>query len=108
MTHKRIIFLSGKITGDPDYKAHFADAEQFYKNKGYIVLNPAKLPEGMAPEDYMRICFAMIDTADEVVFLDGSSESRGSVLEYKYCEYTGKEICLYDAVIALEPKEDRK
>ena len=28
------IFISGKITGDPNYKAKFAAAEAFYKKKG--------------------------------------------------------------------------
>ena len=56
------------------YKAKFEEAENFYKKKGYIVLNPAVLPSGMQPADYMRICFAMIDTADAVSFLPFSDE----------------------------------
>ena len=65
------IYIAGKITGDPDYKAKFEAAAEAYKKKGYTVLYPSWMPVGMQPADYMRICFAMIDTADVVAFLPG-------------------------------------
>ena len=34
------IYIAGKITGDPNYKAKFEAAAEEYKKKGYIVLNP--------------------------------------------------------------------
>ena len=55
------------------------------------MLNPAELPGGMSREDYMRICFAMIDVADAVVFLPDAPESAGARLEMAYCEYIEKE-----------------
>ena len=67
------IYIAGKITGEPDYKAKFDAAEQEYNKKGYTVLNPAVLPGGLQPADYMRICFAMIDSADVV----GTDRVRG-------------------------------
>ena len=45
----------------------------------------------MAQADYMRICFAMIDVADAVVFLPDAAESAGARLEMAYCEYIKKE-----------------
>lgn len=86
------IYIAGKITGDPDYKAKFAMAEKFYKERGYTVLTPAVLPEGMRPADYMRICFAMIDTADTVAFLPGWGQSVGAGVEHAYCLYIDKNI----------------
>ena len=88
------IFISGKITGDPDYKAKFEAAAEAYKKKGYTVLIPSVLPGGMQPADYMRICFAMIDTADVVAFLPGFSKSPGAQLELQYCLYTDKSVRL--------------
>ena len=81
------IYIAGKITGDPDYRAKFADAQRQIEAQGHTALNPATLPEGMEPKDYMRICFAMIDVADAVVFLPDAAESGGVRLEMEYCKY---------------------
>lgn len=88
------IYIAGKINGDPDYKAKFEEAEREYTENGYAVLNPAILPEGLQPADYMRICFAMIDTADVVAFLPDCQNSAGAQLELQYCFYTDKEVRL--------------
>ena len=85
------VYIAGKITGEPGYRDKFAAAEIQLGGQGHTVLNPAELPEGMAPADYMRICFAMIDVADAVVFLPDAAESAGARLERAYCEYIGKE-----------------
>ena len=63
-------------------------AEQ--KFAGHEVLNPAELPEGMEKADYMRICLAMIDCADMVLFLPDSRFSAGAKIEKDYCDYIGK------------------
>ena len=92
------IYIAGKITGDPQYKNKFSAAEYEYRAAGHTVLNPALLPEGMLPADYMRICFAMIDTADVVAFLPGYKKSAGALLELQYCLYTDKCVKLPDEV----------
>lgn len=84
------LYIAGKITGDPDYREKFQRAAKDLEQQGYIVLNPATMPEGMEPADYMRICLAMIDTAEIVAFLPDWEESAGARLEYEYCTYTGK------------------
>lgn len=85
------IYIAGKITGDPGYRDKFAEAEIQLGWQGHTVLNPAELPEGMSQADYMRICFAMIDVADAVVFLPGAADSAGARLEKAYCKYIRKE-----------------
>lgn len=87
---KTKIYIAGKITGDPNYKAKFEAAAEEYKKRGYTVLCPSWLPGGMLSADYMRICFAMIDTADVVAFLPGYETSPGAQLELQYCLYTDK------------------
>lgn len=84
------IYIAGKITGDPKYKEKFKSIQKDLESEGYIVLNPAVLPQGLTAADYMRICFAMIDTADAVAFIEGFVDSPGAMLELEYCKYTRK------------------
>ena len=100
------IFISGKITGDPDYKAKFEAAAQFYKKKGYTVLIPSVLPGGMLAADYMRVCLAMIDTCDAVAFLPDFRQSAGAQLEYDYCLYTDKSVHHYAEEIKKALEKD--
>ena len=84
-------YIAGKISGDPKYYEKFQTAETALTWEKFIVLNPAELPKGMRPGDYMRVCFAMIDIADVVAFLPDWEDSRGARLEHDYCEYIGKQ-----------------
>lgn len=91
-THRGKIYLAGPITGVPDYRAHFLEAKWALEKQGYIVLNPAELPEGMEPADYMRICLAMLDVADAVYMLPGWGKSIGAGIEYQLAKYAGKPV----------------
>lgn len=91
MTYREKIYIAGKIAGDHEYREKFRRAAEIIERQGYVVLNPAELPDGMKPADYMRICFAMMDSADVVAFLPDWNESRGAGLEYEWCQYVGKQ-----------------
>ena len=86
------VYIAGKITGDPKYRKKFKEAAADIARGCHIPLNPADLPEGLRPKDYMCVCFAMIDAADVVVFLPDAEDSAGARLEKAYCEYIGKEM----------------
>ena len=86
------IYIVGNITGDPNYKEKFDIAAKSLEARRHIVLNPAELPEGMLPVDYIRICFAMIDTADAIYLLDDWCSNFGASIERSYAMYTGKSI----------------
>ena len=86
------VYIAGKITGDPEYKAKFAKVEKWLTGEGVVLLSPATLPAGMKAADYMRICFAMIDTADLVYFLPDWVHSRGARVEMEYCKYVRKPV----------------
>ncbi len=53
----KIVFLSGKITGDPRYQEKFFLAQCMLQRRGYIVL-PGVLPTPWITNQYMRICFS--------------------------------------------------
>lgn len=75
------VYIAGAITGVSDYAERFGQAEERLKKAGHVVLNPAKLPAGMSKADYMRICLAMIDSADIVYLLPGANLSKGAAVE---------------------------
>ena len=97
---RRVVYISGPITGVPRYWEAFEAAEDLITAKGWIPLSPARLPEGMTNEQYIRICFAMIDSADMVLFLPTWPTSLGSRLEHHYCVYTKKWILDFEGVKA--------
>lgn len=86
------VYIAGKITGCENYEARFAEAARFVQGLGHVALNPVVLPAGLSKADYMRICFAMIDSADEVWTLPNAPDSPGATLEIQYCAYTGKPV----------------
>ena len=54
---------------------------------------PGAAPEGLRPVDYMRLCFAMMEAADVVLFMQDYQDSRGAMLEWAWCQYVGKQTC---------------
>ena len=95
------IYISGKITGDPNYKMKFRMAEKHIQEMYplAVILNPALLPEGLTRAEYMRICISMIDVAAAVFALPDAGESAGAKVELAYCRYIGKPV--------VELEEDR-
>lgn len=89
------IYIAGKISGDRRYKAKFGEVAKKLKTAGHVPIDPAVQPDGLSPADYMRVCFAMIEAADVVLFLPDYQESKGAVLEWTYCQYVGMP-CAYD------------
>ena len=87
---KKVIYIAGPVTGVERYWEPFEKAQDDLEAAGFIALSPTWQPKGMSNAQYMRICFAMIDSADGVLFLPGWERSEGAQLELKYCEYTDK------------------
>lgn len=84
------VYIAGKITGNPSYKQQFAEAEKKLRAQGHTTMNPAVLPEGFGHQEYMKICFSMIDVCDAVFFLDNWRDSIGATMERDYAESIGK------------------
>lgn len=82
------VYISGPIFDNPDeYREQFDAAAQTVSDAGHIPLNPAMLPLGLTPGDYMRIDLAMLDAADMVVLLTEGKCSDGAQLEAGYADH---------------------
>ena len=92
---KKVVYISGPITGVERYWEAFEKAEDELEAAGFIPLTPTRLPKGLTNAQYMRIDLAMIDAADAVLFLTGWRESPGAVTEHTYCSYTNKPVFHY-------------
>lgn len=78
------IYIAGKITGCADFEKKFKKAEEWLKSNGHTVMNPAILPEGFSQEEYMHICYAMIDVCEAIYMLNNWRSSAGAMLEHVY------------------------
>ena len=90
------VYISGPITGVPDYMEKFEAAEKELIEKGFTVVNPAKInygmPEDMTYEEYMEIDIRLIDLCDAIYMIRGWEMSRGANREYGYALGKGKTI----------------
>jgi hypothetical protein len=87
------VYIAGKISGDPDYRAKFNRARRMLTDLGFRpVINPAELPDGISYERCMKICFAMLDACEAVAFLPNWRESKGAVREFARALLKGKRI----------------
>lgn len=99
MQERKIVYLSGKITDCENYKDTFAEAEKFLMSLGFIVVNPTRLDEvseGLTYEQYMKICYRLIDIADIVFMVSGWQKSKCANAELSYAKSLGKEVKYQD------------
>ena len=92
------IYLAGKISGDSGYRQKFALASADLRKRwpDAVILNPAALPEGMTPADYVAICLPMLLRADKAVFLPDWRDSNGARIERALAAYCGKTVIDYE------------
>lgn len=94
------IYIAGKISGEPRLKMQqkFFDAAEQLSAKGHKPFIPSILPDypDVPHDDYLHICFAMIDVCDAVYMLSDWQQSKGARQELQYAADTRKEIAYQD------------
>ena len=93
------IYISGPITAEKHYRENFRIAQLMLLQRGYAVMSPAILPEGFDYEEYMSVCFAMLDVCKFMALLDGWKNSPGSKREYEYALIRGYEVVKIDELL---------
>lgn len=88
---KKSVYISGGITDVPNYREHFAHAEQKLSAEGWMVVNPAtlNLGPGATWEAYMKLCIPMLCPCDEIYMLPGWEASRGAKEERRTAKMLG-------------------
>jgi len=74
------VYLSGAITGDPEYKQHFAEAEKKLTDLGYTVCNPCKVT-AESYEEYLRIDLLELLECNYICYVNDVTTSKGAFLE---------------------------
>lgn len=90
-TQKKI-YLSGKISGDPDFKRKFEEKARELTELGYQVFNPAVHPDIFTWEQFMELDLLALSHCDSIYLLDDWKDSRGAQMEYDQALRLGKEI----------------
>lgn len=90
-----MLYISGPITGDKEYKLKFRAAAQQLEARGYNVVNPAELDDvlpvkSMTHEEIMRTCLDILLQCDAVVTLPGWETSLGCQREVGFAEGADK------------------
>jgi hypothetical protein len=93
---RRIIYISGKITGltEQEATARFNAAEELLKAQGYEVINPMNIAHDSNSQwrDYMKKDIAALMEADNIYMLKNWRESDGANLEYRIAGALGYKI----------------
>lgn len=101
-----MIYLSGPMTGIPDYNyPAFREASKKLRDFGQVVFDPSEAFDGrtdLPKEVYMRKDIEMILKADVVALLPGWQNSSGAQLEVEVAKQCGIPIRLLEELLAVE------
>lgn len=94
------VYVAGKVTGLEaiEVRKNFIRAEVNLRDKGHLVITPRGIMdcEGFEHDDYMHICYAMIDVCDAVYMLRNWKDSKGARMELGYAREWHKKIMWED------------
>ena len=86
------IYISGPISGVPDYKTQFDGFAHLIALLGHTPVNPARHPAGLSRREYMRMDLADLMACDAVYMLHGWMSSGGALVERALAKYLDMKI----------------
>lgn len=92
---KKLVYISGQMTGKENYKKDFDYASAQLIDAGYKVVNPAYIDDvipNASYEDYMKADMLLLEMCDAIYMLKGWGKSCGANREYGFALAKGMEI----------------
>lgn len=85
---ENICYISGAITGVNNYYNKFLEAEEKLKNKGFIVVNPAKMNavNNLEWSDYILCSLLMMRRCTHIYQIVDWENSKGCNIEYEFAK----------------------
>lgn len=85
------VYVSGPITGVPDYKERFATAIKTVKEAGAepVYFADTGMKEGLAEWEYLLADLALIPTCQYITAIEGWETSGGCCIEAMFADYAG-------------------
>ncbi|MDR1837576.1 MAG: DUF4406 domain-containing protein [Treponema sp.] len=103
------IYIAGKVTGDPDYKEKFLEAENKLFDAGFEPLNPTSLILSNCEwKEAMRIAIRLMLKGDGVALLKDWKCSKGAKIEVKIARMVGIPVKRLETWLGKKPKYPRR
>ena len=94
-----LIYISGRITDNPNCTDDFFNAEMWLTEQGHSTINPSNLAitfPNLCYEQYLALDYKLIEMADGIFMLHGWQKSKGACAELSYAKSLGKKIIYQD------------
>ena len=100
ITEQTTIYIAGPMSGHflLNYPAFFAMEGILKKEFKCNVLNPARQPNGLPYEEYMKRAMEDLEKADAIVLLNGWTNSTGAAREMKKASENHLDVFLEDEI----------
>ena len=90
-----VIYVVGKITGDPNYKEKFKQAKEHLNELGFNqVIIPTCVPDNLPYECYTPISIGFVQSCTSLYVLPDWQESKGARAEVAYAQFLRKD-CVF-------------